>query len=91
MKHTMNWCKPPPRALKLNIDGAIFLFLHSVGVRRILRDETGTVLMADSIKGMEGNDPTEIELIAIMRGLQLCILMDIVDLIVDSDSLLTIN
>ncbi|KAF5454868.1 hypothetical protein F2P56_024501 [Juglans regia] len=90
-KHTVSWCKPPLRVLKLNVDGAIFPDQHRVGVGIILRDNASTVLMAVSMRESEVNDLAKIELVAMLKGLQLCLTMDIKDLILESDSLLTVN
>lgn len=83
----MSWCKPPPRVSKLNIDGAIFPNQHKARVGISLRDDTDTIPLATSMKESEVNDPIEIELVAMLRGLQLCLSMGIEDLMLESDFL----
>lgn len=63
-----------------------------LGYEVILRDGRGKVLMAASRKEAEVNDSMEIELLAILRGLQLCVPMGLHDLVVEvTHSLLLIN
>ncbi|KAF5445095.1 hypothetical protein F2P56_034173 [Juglans regia] len=71
--------------------GAIFADPHMVGVGVIFRDSEGTVLLVASMKESEVGDPAEIEMVAMLRGLQLCIPMGIEKLILESDSLLMVN
>ncbi|XP_042944649.1 uncharacterized protein LOC122278535 [Carya illinoinensis] len=61
----------------------------SVGV--ILRDEKGKVILAVCKKEPEFSDPMEVELLAILRGLQLCIPLGIGELIVETDSMLSVR
>ncbi|XP_035541668.1 uncharacterized protein LOC118344672 [Juglans regia] len=91
VKHTMGWSKPPQGVLKLNVDGAIFANPHVAGVGVILRDSEGTVLLAASMKESEVGDPAKIDMVAMLRGLRLCIPMGIEKLILESDSLLMVN
>ncbi|XP_041024508.1 uncharacterized protein LOC121265073 [Juglans microcarpa x Juglans regia] len=85
------WHPPSAAVLKLNTDGAVFADLASSGIRVILRDYQGKVLLLASGRENFVQDPIEIELLAILRGLQLCIPMDIPELIVESDSLLSVQ
>lgn len=75
----------------LNVDGAIFEGQHSIGVGMVLRDVKGDVIMIATRKEYEVNDPIEIELLAVFRGLQICMHMGITNLIVESDSLLMVQ
>ncbi|KAF5465179.1 hypothetical protein F2P56_015208 [Juglans regia] len=85
------WHPPPAAALKLNTDGAIFADLSSSGIGVILRDSQGKVLLSTSGREIVVQDPIEVELLVILRGLQLCIPMGISKLIVESDSLLSVQ
>ncbi|KAF5443149.1 hypothetical protein F2P56_035733 [Juglans regia] len=87
----IGWEKPSPGVLKLNVDGAIFNDQQGAGVGIILRDAVGEVLLAVSKKGHAVNDPPDVELLAMLRGLQLCIPLGIEELILESDSLLMIT
>lgn len=86
-----NWQAPPQGALKLNVDGAIFESHNRVGVGVILRNDSYEVIMAASKKENGVNVPMEVELLAILIGLQICISMSIYELIIESDSLLIVN
>lgn len=57
----------------------------------MLQNNMGGVLMAATTPEPHYNDPLEVELLAIFRGLQLCILMGLQTLIVESDSQLAIQ
>ncbi|KAF5445709.1 hypothetical protein F2P56_034740 [Juglans regia] len=85
------WHPPPAAVLKLNTNGATFANQSSSGIRVILRDSHGRVLMSVSRKENEVQDSMEIELLAILRGMQLCFPMGIPELIVETDSLLSVQ
>ncbi|KAF5450240.1 hypothetical protein F2P56_030607 [Juglans regia] len=85
------WHPPSTAILKLNTDGAVFANLDSSGFGVILRDYQGKVLLSASGRESVVQDPIEIELLAILRGLQLCIPMGIPELIVEFDYLLSIQ
>ncbi|XP_042939527.1 uncharacterized protein LOC122274566 [Carya illinoinensis] len=91
LRRNMGWRPPPTGVLKLNTDGAMFQEQCKIGVGVILRDENGKVVMATCNKEPEFSEPMEVELLAILRGLQLCVPMGINDLIVEIDSLLSVN
>ncbi|XP_042944742.1 uncharacterized protein LOC122278629 [Carya illinoinensis] len=63
----------------------------STGVEVILRDEKGKVILVVCHKEPEFSDPMEVELLAILRGLQLCIPLGINELIVETDSMLSVR
>lgn len=90
-KYKGSWLPPPQRSLKLNVDGFIFHDQQISGVGVILRDEKGRVLFAVSKKEMAVNGPIEIELLAILRGLQLCIHKRITNLVIESDFLVMVQ
>ncbi|KAG2717700.1 hypothetical protein I3760_03G188300 [Carya illinoinensis] len=87
----LQWKKPPPNGLKLNVDGAIFKEQYRAGVGIILRDTNGDVLLAASKKESMVNDPAEVELLAMLRGLQLVLPLGIEELIIESDSLVMVT
>ncbi|XP_042942894.1 uncharacterized protein LOC122277073 [Carya illinoinensis] len=90
-RKSYRWKHPPPEFLKLNVDGATFIEYRKVGIGLILRDSTGTVVMAATISETEVNDPSTIELLAILRGMQMCIPLGIPKLMVESDCLMLVN
>ncbi|KAF5463849.1 hypothetical protein F2P56_013977 [Juglans regia] len=85
------WQAPSQNALKLKVDGAIFATLNRAGVGVILKNTSSEVIMVANMKENGVNDPMEIELLAIFKGLQICIPMGIDELIIESDSLLIVN
>ncbi|XP_042954614.1 uncharacterized protein LOC122291030 [Carya illinoinensis] len=91
MVRDMRWKPPPIGALKINTDGAMFQGCCTSGVGVILRDEKGKVILAACKKEPEFSDPMEVELLAILRGLQLCIPLGIGELIVETDSMLSVR
>lgn len=76
--------------LKLNVDGAVIADQQSMGMGCALRDENGEVLMAAMIPKQNHNSPLEIDLVAILRGLQRCLPMGKRNVMVESDSLLAV-
>lgn len=85
------WSKPAKDSLKLNVDGALFPNRMIVGVGRVLRDEQEKVLMAATKLEIMVGDPLEFELLAILRGLQICLPLGLRNLEVESDSLLAVK
>ncbi|CAI9783491.1 unnamed protein product [Fraxinus pennsylvanica] len=85
------WKAPPADFLKLNVDGATFHHLHKAGVGVVLRDQTGTVLMAASKGEREVADPEMIEFPAVLQGLQLVMSMGISRLVIESDCLFVVS
>ncbi|XP_042954609.1 uncharacterized protein LOC122291024 [Carya illinoinensis] len=71
--------------------GLVILGCCSTGVGVILRDEKGKVILAACHKEPEFSDPMEVELLAILRGLQICVPLGINDLIVETDSMLSVR
>lgn len=57
----------------------------------ILRNANANVIISASKTENEVNDPIEIELLAIFRGLQLCVPLSLHKLILESDSLLMVR
>ncbi|XP_042939414.1 uncharacterized protein LOC122274444 [Carya illinoinensis] len=93
LRKTQYSCWQPPSSgnLKLNVDGAIFEDQDRADVGMLLRNDRGVVLFSASKKENGVTDPMEVELLAILRGLQLCILMGIPDLVIESDSLMLVE
>lgn len=73
------------------MDGAIFSNHYSSGVRCVLRNENGGVRMAVTKREEHAEDPMEIEILAVFRGLQLCSPLEIQSITVKSDSLLAVQ
>ncbi|XP_040987646.1 uncharacterized protein LOC121235362 [Juglans microcarpa x Juglans regia] len=84
--------QPPLRGyLKLNVDEAVFSDMRKTGIGLILRDSYGKMVMTTTISEIEVNEPATIELLAVLRGLQLCIPLGIPKLIIESDYLLMVQ
>ncbi|XP_042950614.1 uncharacterized protein LOC122282698 [Carya illinoinensis] len=90
-RYRCQWQPPPEGVLKLNIDGALFSDQCKAGIGAVLRDKEGKVIFAASKSEPAIADPMEIELLAMLRGLQLCVSLGITSLQVESDSLLTVQ
>lgn len=76
---------------KLNFDGTIFPYHHRVGAGFILCDDLGKVV--DTVIHLEAHlaDPIEVKLLAIFRGLQLCVPLGIPKLAVEIDCLVAMQ
>ncbi|XP_042942934.1 uncharacterized protein LOC122277122 [Carya illinoinensis] len=85
------WQPPSLGVLKLHVDGAIFEDQDRASVGMLLRNDRGVVLFSTSKKENGVNDPMGVKLLAILRGLQLCIPMGILDLVIESDSLMLVG
>ncbi|CAI9756749.1 unnamed protein product [Fraxinus pennsylvanica] len=89
-KH-FKWTPPDLNFLKLNVDGATFQELEKARIGAVLRDSFGKVIMAMSKIEIRVEESEAIELLAIFRGLQLCVNMGIQNLLVESDSKLVVE
>lgn len=69
----------------------MFFNQHKVGVGVILKNEKRDTVMAGSKVEIEVADPGSFELLAIFRGMQLCVNMSISDIILESDCLLMVR
>ncbi|XP_042939615.1 uncharacterized protein LOC122274667 [Carya illinoinensis] len=85
------WSPPPEGFLKLNIDGALFFYQKKARVGPVLRDGRGEVIFAASKIECFIEGPKTIELVAVLRGLQLCIQSGISKLMVESDCKLLVE
>ena len=87
----MGWSIPPPSVFKVNFDGACSIVSRgSSGVGVVIRDGSSMVIAALS-KLLPSNFPAEwTELFAIEQGLMLAQEMDLPQVMIESDALLTI-
>ncbi|XP_040987683.1 uncharacterized protein LOC121235401 [Juglans microcarpa x Juglans regia] len=81
----------PEDSLKLNIDGALFFDLNKAGMGTVLRNHMGKVLMAVSKVETVFLEPEQVEAVALLRGLQLCMSLGIPKLIIKSDCLFLVE
>lgn len=88
--YNSGWLPPPTSFLKLNVDEALFLNLQEAGVDFILRDCSGSAIMAASTKEAHLANPIDIESLAILRGLQYYLNQGLSNLLIKSDSHLVI-
>lgn len=70
---------------KLNIDGALFFDINDAGIGAILRDSNGNTVMEVRKKERDLLQPTLVESLAILRGLQFCLQMGLSNLLVEFD------
>ncbi|XP_042972974.1 uncharacterized protein LOC122304774 [Carya illinoinensis] len=61
------------------------------GIGAIFRDSKGEVIMSAAKKEVSVMTAVEVEALAILRGLQFCILLGIQNLVIESDSLLVVK
>ncbi|XP_040996055.1 uncharacterized protein LOC121242229 [Juglans microcarpa x Juglans regia] len=90
-RRACRWVPPEHGILKLNVDGAVFANQRSAGVGLILRNAKAKIIFLASKKENKVNDPIEIEMLAILRGLQFCFPLGISHLVIESDSFLMMN
>ncbi|XP_035551721.1 uncharacterized protein LOC118349890 [Juglans regia] len=87
----LRWSTPPEDSLKLNIDGALFFDLNKAGMGAVLRNHMGEILMACSRVESVSLEPEQVEAVALLRGLQLCMSLGIPKLIIESDCLFLVE
>ncbi|XP_041004081.1 uncharacterized protein LOC121249435 [Juglans microcarpa x Juglans regia] len=85
------WNPPPRDFQKLIVDGAVFLYVRKVGVGVVLRDDKGKLVMPASKIENEVENPSTIELVALLRGLQLIVHLGFSKLVVESDCMLLVQ
>ncbi|KAF5464524.1 hypothetical protein F2P56_014597 [Juglans regia] len=88
---TCRWQPPPSGFFKFNVDGVIFADVRKAGVGRVLQDDKGRVVMVASKLEDEVEDVATIELLTLLRGLQLCIPLGLQKLSIESDCLLMVQ
>lgn len=71
--------------MKLNIDGALFVDRNKMEIGLIMLDAQGETRLEASLSKERISSPKEVELAAILRGLQVCIGMGVNKLILESD------
>ena len=84
----MRWSLPPAPSLKFNVDGAIFVELHSMGVGVIERDWNGRFVVAMCKQIHAPLRPLEAESKAVEVGLQFAKQLGVFDFIIKGDSLI---
>ncbi|CAI9757430.1 unnamed protein product [Fraxinus pennsylvanica] len=85
------WNAPPEGVLKLNVDGALFEDQCRYETGMVLWDATGKMIFSASKPERGSMDPMEVELLAMLRGLQICLPLSIQNLQVESDSMLVVQ
>lgn len=78
-------CFQPPLegCYKPNADGALFFDIQEAEIYSIVRDCKGEVIMAASLKEQEVQQPKVIKILAFYRGIQLCLQLDISNIIMN--------
>ncbi|KAF5481238.1 hypothetical protein F2P56_001906 [Juglans regia] len=90
-KYGCHWNPPPASFLKLNVDGSLFFDQKKAGIGAVLRDEKGDIIFAASKVEFHIEEPDIIELVVVVRGLQLCLQFGITKVQVESDCKLLID
>ena len=81
----MRWSPPPAPSLKFNVDDAIFVELHSVGVGVIAQDWNGRFVVAMCKQIHAPLRPLEAESKAVEVGLQFAKQLGVFDFIIKGD------
>ncbi|CAI9769127.1 unnamed protein product [Fraxinus pennsylvanica] len=74
------WSPPPKGVLKLNVDGALFEDQCRYETEMVIRDATCKMIFSASKPEKGSMDPTEAELLAMLRGLQIYLPLSIQNL-----------
>lgn len=85
------WIPLEAKWLKFNVDGAIFPEQSKAGVGCVTRDNQGKVIMVASKLETLSDDQLEVELQAIFQGMQLCLLMGVRKIVVETDYLVAVQ
>ena len=88
IQHIMRWSPLPAPSLKFNVDGAIFVELHSVGVGVISRDWNGRFVAAMCKRIHAPLRPLEAKSRVVEVGLQFAKQLGVFDFIIKGDSLI---
>ncbi|XP_042979946.1 uncharacterized protein LOC122310130 [Carya illinoinensis] len=91
VRKVCKWQPPQDGFLKFNVDGTMFSELKKAGIGLVLRDSRGAVVMATTVFEREVYEPATIELVVVLRGLQLCFPLRIPKLAIESDYLLLVQ
>ncbi|XP_042974660.1 uncharacterized protein LOC122306292 [Carya illinoinensis] len=91
IRQQCRWESPPSGVFKLNVDGAFSSNGSVSGIGVIVRNSKGEVIMSAAKKELSVMTAVEVEALAIIRGLQLCIDLEIQNLVIESDSLLVVK
>ncbi|XP_035544562.1 uncharacterized protein LOC118347968 [Juglans regia] len=79
------WSPPPPDWFKLNVDGTLFFDYNKTGIRAILYNACGDVIMALSKVEDEFLELENVKAMVVLRGLQFCLQIGIHNLLIESD------
>ncbi|MQM13742.1 hypothetical protein Taro_046668 [Colocasia esculenta] len=83
----VRWLTPPPRRLKLNVDGAFKMTSGEAGGGGILRDHEGNMCWAFALAYHGLNSSLAIEALALGDGLSICCSKGITEVLVETDSI----
>lgn len=85
-------CRPPiPPLYKVNVDGAIFLSQHEVGVWVVIRDGQGLVMATLSKNIKQPLSPLEIKAKALEEGIPFAMDIGIQEFVLERDSQVVVN
>lgn len=87
----LQWRPPEPGSWKLNVDGTIFPNHHCSNASFVLRDDRGTMIILRTHPEQHLFEPMEVELLAIIRGMQFCLSLGILQVTVEMDFLLAVK
>ena len=87
----IKWCPPQLGSYKVKVDGAVFTKQKQVGIRVVIRDSAGEVIVALSHKHARPLGALETEAKAMEVGIQFALDVGVRDLIFEGDALSICN
>ncbi|XWS29611.1 hypothetical protein CRYUN_Cryun24cG0044000 [Craigia yunnanensis] len=87
----VSWQPPPSNVLKLNANASFDQTTRIAGLGVVIRDEQRSVVLSASAKMSSISNSLYAEVLAILFGIKLMLERGLLFVIVESDSLVTIN
>ncbi|KAL8134789.1 hypothetical protein AgCh_009705 [Apium graveolens] len=91
IQRPVKWRKPDLGSLKLNVDAAVSLGASSFSVGLVLRDHSGAFICGKVVNKFMVASVFEAEALAVLEGLNWLLTRNHVNVIIESDSLLTVQ
>jgi ribonuclease HI len=85
------WCKPPPQYFKVNVDGSFHHDSHSGSIGAVIRDAKGDFVAASTLYLPHIASPAVSKAMAMKEGLSLANCLGCSNVIMESDSIETIE
>ncbi|XP_062088842.1 uncharacterized protein LOC133795409 [Humulus lupulus] len=86
-----HWSVPGGNKIKINVDAAVFPDLNKFGYGWVVRDASATLLSAHTVSKVGNIDPTLAEVIGVREVLSWIKATGLTDVVVETDSLVTVQ